>query len=106
MRENKQEALLSLMDSNEYYDESWVVRVGKESVQLIRVINGNIDATYAPVSRRKANVYLAAIVNDLQPPRNLVKASKADTVAATTADANWLNDTMKEISSSLNAEES
>lgn len=60
----------------EKYPVSWVIQLGKNEVQFNRVIDGRIEESYAPVNYVKANVYAAAILNGLQPPRDLRLSDK------------------------------
>lgn len=49
----------------------WVVVVYEDQVHFERFEDGAMVENYAPVSPAKASVYAAAIVNGLQPPRDL-----------------------------------
>ncbi|MEX6285522.1 hypothetical protein AB6F89_02905 [Providencia hangzhouensis] len=60
----------------EKYPDAWVIQLGKNEVQFNRVIDGRIEESYAPVNYVKANVYAAAILNGLQPPRDLRLSDK------------------------------
>lgn len=60
----------------EKYPASWIIQLGKNEVQFNRVIDGRIEESYAPVNYAKANVYAAAILNGLQPPRDLRLSDK------------------------------
>ncbi|WGM00901.1 hypothetical protein [Arsenophonus nasoniae] len=62
--------------NSEKYPISWIIQPGKNEVAFRRVTNGRIDEDYAPVNYVKANVYAAAILNGLQPPRDLRLSDK------------------------------
>lgn len=69
-------ASLKHVFNSEKYPISWIIQLGKNEVAFRRVINGRIDEDYAPVNYVKANVYAAAILNSLQPPRDLRLSDK------------------------------
>lgn len=50
---------------------SWEMVVYGDCVSFRRIGNGRIEESYPPVPLSKAAVYAAAIVNGLQPPRDL-----------------------------------
>ena len=54
----------------------WIVVVHEDRVHFKRFENGAIVESYAPVSPVKAAVYATAIVNGLQPPRDLRPCDK------------------------------
>ncbi|WP_447874662.1 hypothetical protein [Serratia fonticola] len=54
----------------------WVVVVREDRVHFRRFENGAMVESYAPVSPAKATVYATAIVNGLQPPRDLRPCDK------------------------------
>lgn len=55
---------------------SWQMVVYDDCVSFRRMGNGQIEESYPPVPISKATVYATAIVNGLQPPRDLRPCDK------------------------------
>ncbi|WP_338803589.1 hypothetical protein WDV76_02920 [Xenorhabdus griffiniae] len=72
----EEKAILSRACGSKKHPVTWIIQLGAENVLFSRVINGRIDESYVSVNRQKANVYAAAILNDLEPPRHLQKSDK------------------------------
>lgn len=54
----------------------WSIQVYSDKVLFTRIKDGAMKEGYAPVSLAKAAVYATAIVNGLQPPRDLRQCDK------------------------------
>lgn len=69
------ESVIRVLDTDKY-SVTWLVQMDKDNVVFSRVINGEVDESYAPVNYSKANVYAASILNGLQPPKHLCQSDK------------------------------
>ena len=53
------------------YKEHWTIELSGKKVHFTRYINNKVNEAYAPVSKRKAAVCAAAIIQGFEPPRLL-----------------------------------
>lgn len=52
-------------------DSQWLVTIAEDTVSLRRLNDGGVEEVYAPVSKERGAIYLAAISQGFQPPRDL-----------------------------------
>ncbi|MEM8068601.1 hypothetical protein Q4R28_02150 [Morganella morganii] len=67
------ESVIQILDTDKY-PVTWLIQMDKDNVVFSRIINGDVDESYAPVNYDKANVYAASILNGLQPPKHLFQS--------------------------------
>lgn len=52
-------------------NERWIIEFVGERFQFRREVNGKLDESYCPVGKDLAAVYVIAIINGFEPPRQL-----------------------------------
>ncbi|KFC09038.1 hypothetical protein GTGU_01230 [Trabulsiella guamensis ATCC 49490] len=57
----------SLMPDSEA-KERWIITRDNDHYYFVREINGVVEESYAPVSRPRATVFAAAIIQGFEPP--------------------------------------
>lgn len=62
---------MSTRDARMNFSASWTMDIQRDGVQFCRTHEGRVVEAYALVDHRKAAVFVAAIINGFQPPRDL-----------------------------------
>lgn len=52
--------------------DTFIITIDGNIFGLKRFVKGKLNESYAPVSKEKAAIYLAAIIQGYEPPRSLV----------------------------------
>lgn len=62
---------ISVVDIKEPEIERWIIDIREDGFMFKREIYGRTEESYAPVSREKAAIFAAAIIQGFEPPRLL-----------------------------------
>lgn len=57
-------------------NDKWEIRIDEDKFFFTRFSEAKLHECYAPVSKDKAAVYLAAIIHGFQPPRALARLDR------------------------------